>query len=1238
MKCEPGSDSVNELYKLYNNDYELRAKTAIENFIGKPLNPEDIKDDNYKDVYKYHKELYNLLLDHTIDVANRFTLGFMTVDPEDIIDAFADYLPKKIGGKVIDFAFVGTRTMKALVKLTKDAIYLKNKEMNKTMKSQAYPDYVSFRLDKTGKVSKIVREAGLLNDRIQQFVLQYRERFRIINRNVRAYTDSLEKSGIIDLNDLILKPISGLKIKGKRKKGGFRGEPIDVTLHEVIYNKQNKAVIDGYIVEDDRTGTKMIVNGNDFWFPRGKSSRDYIRDKIFESGTTHLIDELGHGEVRKLMPVDVRKASAEDIRKIKWMLKASAVKGKLDQKSPYIHTKRVGEYNINYVMVKQGEDDIGEVYNTYIVGHEDTAGNKVYYFDPFNNYNPNTRDSDVMLNINDLTEVIRDETGVARTVKAFQPGFYRASDQEKFGPKLNKFMQPIKDSTDKEYVGFEYMKKQPPDSLVETEITDDGYNNIWEALHEMRSIFDELWDVSVKWTNSTNADIVKWFKKAHSTMMKGLDDLVEKGELDADLYERRKIAAENIFRDLQTLGVENRMSYDEETNEVSSLAMFMSKKSENYFPSMFLDKVYDKFVLDSINEIDSKLEFEELSEKEAMELEKARQDFMDTQEIFSGNRTVLEQRPLMYKHRKPFTNDMLRRKDNEAKMAYLDILFNRLLKNRLLADTVQAITEIQEIYGKEKPPFEQIRYMTNQVKSAMGDPYLDAKFTLGPLSFNVGSPNIAKRMNQIFGTDRWTAESVDTLFKHAKGFITTLTLGSWPALTNRGQVANPIIIFGLNMYKQAIERIEGPDADKWTYIADYGGATNQLTFLNDIILTTVSDLHWNDALFYQFPKVPLPVPHPNNLLDYGKLLLMDKKMFIEKGHPLIDGFIDRMLQRRLKKSRSMKEEEEIKYLIELRKEIREGWINLAKADKNSNNTEFIKKNYIKIVGKVKDTQLKKFISWKLTWFFNGAGLGENPNKWFTFVGTESQNRKIDYIMGVLAADAMGNLGSKKNDKSTIVPGIKDRFLSPDAAFAGRLSVESHQFNMAQVHAPEAGKGFGQTIRQFKDYPLKQSFVFGRNVRQAFMAGSDTYTDMMTRLLKATTDVLNPAKENLVGEKLDYEALSMARMILSRGLGTIMSALVGNLSKVDYILRSFGGRLPATAMRGIESPVLSFPVNIAIRWLLFSLFAGDDDKDRKKAENAIRRTAEDTMRLLIPVYLSLFASYMLRVSDFFGDKE
>ena len=273
---------------------------------------------------------------------------------------------------------------------------------------------------------------------------------------------------------------------------------------------------------------------------------------------------------------------------------------------------------------------------------------------------------------------------------------------------------------------------------------------------------------------------------------------------------------------------------------------------------------------------------------------------------------------------------------------------------------------------------------------------------------------------------------------------------------------------------------------------------------------------------------------------------------------------------------------------------------------------------------------KKFVSWKLSWWFNSDF--KDLDKAFTFMGAEETNRKETYIAALLTADAFGDLGSDKAKDN--VTGIENRFLTKKAVQIGRLAILSTQFNMAQVNQGEGFRGFGQVFLQYRDYTVKQ-MRFSRNIRKAWLAGSDGKWDAATRLMKAVMDIGKPSKRNTPGSKIDYEALAMARLIYTRMTATVLASTVASMPAFNYTVKRVTGEAPLAAKRGFESPIFAIFGRIIGRWLFWGMI-GDDD-DEKKVRNKTIRTTEDIMRLLIPVAPAIILSYALRTgAELVGD--
>lgn len=1213
-RCQADAEIEEQIFRIHVSDFEGRTTDAINDYIGIP-----VENTNY---YAWHKKLWDAMYDYIMDTADDFGDGMLNLNPQTMVHDFERYLQYKRGWPISQ-AFDGKRSMEGVYKAFMEGVRLKNKKVNKAIKTLISEDYVGFRIDKSGETQKITEAATSMSDRVVAMTMPYREKFLNINIGLRKWIDEIDGQKNSKLNDLLIYSASGFTVDGT--KFGMGRKSVNVKLIEIKHDQVKPKQITGLIIEFDDGIKELIGKESEVeelkdWtevieIPRGRDSIDYLKDRIVLSGIKSFIDDLGHGQARKVVPKHSSEVSETDIKNIKWMMQVNKMKHEADERSSFMHSKLIGDIEYNYVMIKQGEDSIGESYNLYIVNHINVNTlEKTFYFNPKNEYNYDYEYTKKHADPTILTEIVKDVDGKNKSVPAFREGFYRSKTQESFGRKFDADLNIIEDSNDKAFTNFEYMDTQPSDALASTDITDASYSSIWETLHDKRVIYNDVWNDALKIGISTNRDVVKWFETAKSEMIESIRIERKRGIVTSEAVNINEAAVNRLFVDLKMLGIENKLVYDSRNDTIHSFAITISKLNENYFPMLFSDEVYDGFVRKEISDIQLRIE-KSKSDEEIVQLQELLDNFTMTGD-FSSKKTMFEKKSIAFKHRVLFTDATLRRDDDEMETNYLSNVFNAIMKNRLIADTVIGITNMSRIYKNKDVPMEQIKYAINTVKSAMSDPSIEAEI----FGIDVSPTRISSLLNKISTSAKWTPESAEQFFKSNKAFVSALLLRAPSALTNNFQKANPVIIFGLEIFFEAQKLLNGPDKEAWISRAEFGGAVNSIIAFNDAVMTTTSDLKWNDAGFYL-----LGIPHVFNLKDYYLMHKMGKEKFLKKGHPVANYLIDSMLEKRIKRARSAKEQRDLEYAKKLRAEIREGYYNLIAPRIGTKITEkYVRDNYRKMVGEVKRNMEKKFVSWTLSWM---PPIFKKLESFLTFTGGEFDNRTLTYVMELLVADRFGFLGSDITDDDGSI--LQDRFKTKEAVFGGRLAIASMQFNMSEVSLGEGFRGLGKNILQYRGFQVFQT-RFGRNIRRMFVLTSHSKADMATRLVLAMRDLA--AKKATVGTGLDYEALSFARLLLTRTSAAIVSAFLMNSPKLSFMLKNMKGmgfarRFVTSGSRGLESPAWSVMISIMTKFLIYALFSGDDEDE--KARKVWEEIARGLLIAAVPVQVSVMASYAYR---------
>ena len=1243
-------------YETMKKLYSLDAIHSLDEFIGRP--EEGTKN------YHWHQKLYNVLYEHIMEIGNdirswgqdvgdsyykrdRKTFESLTKDtlPYRIVDAMASYLETIQGYLDVDILQRGKMSMQTAYNLAYRGIQLKKKEISSVTRTLLPQDYVTFRLEGTGTVKKVTEFASKVDDNWRALSLPYEHIFEAINTSLNSYLElSISNK---NLNDYLLGPIDNVEIyTGDRKKTER------VSLLKVNYDTNGE--IKDFTVKDSLGATFSI--DKDRFITREKNTIDGIKGIILEKGTLDFVNDLGHGQAKRIF---ANNDPSKHLNEISWLLIANNKKMEIKEASPYVLFKDVGDIRYSYVTVKDKTD---EKHYFYLVGHKKGKARTVPYFQ-FNEktgkYTPNKfRDN---IDINSVMEEYIKPDGTKGERKAFRDGFYRADAQKVYGHILNKKFQKMSDDAVlKEYANFQYMDNQPKEKLLYTD--DKRQLGIMQAVAKKREVYKELAQHIKRMLATNKRELDYWFNKAVSKL--GTNSFEGKRHTDSIV---------KMLDDLKNFGIRNNIWYDENTDSIQSINDEFYVKEDYFGPIRFSKQVRDKFSDIETAKLEKQLESDELSDKERKKLQTQLDHMQNIQDFNKGDTVALERSPHAIRHWKPYTDNTLRRKDSDTDREYLHSLFSSYMKNRLLIESVKAIHDMSSIAKTgDMINIEAIEYMMNVVKSSVGDLTADVKM----FGINVGIPRMTELFNKYLGSG-WTNETVEKRIQHLKGLMSSMLLGMSPALPNRAQRFNRAFMIGLEPLRIAHTALNGKETDtvlgmtpsQVKKLMQYYGANNMITALNDAVMTNFTDLKWSDRGW-----TPLPIQifglrnlPTMNLARYFVLLKMSKKDFMNTNTPKLDKMLlsipsnlklkigTRLVERSAVKAGSREE-------IELTQYLKSTWHDLITMDeKDSKNEELVKRRVENLFGKIADMQMMKFVSWKLSWWFNK--YAKDTHSMFTFTGVEENNRMETAFAAIYVLDKMGAFGySEKLNKD----GIPERLLSKKAVDAARVAIATLQFNMSQTNQGEGFRGAGALILQYKDFVVKQTML-GRNMRLAFKYGTGDLAEGRTikdkienvhRFMAGMKLVLSgKSKKIQYGEQgIDYEAIARVRHLMTRGIATTASILYTELKDAIYIMNfiartnfdvnlAIGNRINnakfglfglgdvMSGTKGAESPVFSVIGRVLLRWIFYLMIAGfdggDDDKKDKTGKSAFRKTVDDTMRFLIMPIFSISMGVLLR---------
>ena len=460
-------------------------------------------------------------------------------------------------------------------------------------------------------------------------------------------------------------------------------------------------------------------------------------------------------------------------------------------------------------------------------------------------------------------------------------------------------------------------------------------------------------------------------------------------------------------------------------------------------------------------------------------------------------------------------------------------------------------------------------------------------------------------------------------------------LGSKPALGNRTQSVNDAITYGFPILFKAWQDYKNP---YWQGVINNTGVLNLVSMFQDVMMSG-QEVKMTDAGMVSHPLVLLATAGfsqtlpTTNLISWGRVYNLGREKFIkgalektgEKDIKNIYEFLGRLSEKA-----EGQERKDIEYLAEI-------YWDLMFANENEQTPEIVRSRIKSLVGDIADARLKKMVAWKLSWHFL-------PDELFTFTGGEKALRGMTVVASLMAADAMGALGTtrdlkKAKDFDGVEVKVQDRFLSDVAVNIARNTVYSTQFGMSQVYLGEAFGGAGRSGLQYKAYPLQQT-IRDYNTFANFANGSSGVGDSIERLLRAQKDAIKYGfvKGFILRQKqyvyspgtkgIDHEARSVIRLLGTRLLASFLAAFIEVLPGIGYSVRLMTGNTAFGAVRSMENPIAGVFMRLIALTVATGLDWNDDDENNE--------IYDDIARLVLPVIVSMAVQYIIAKKDMYEE--
>ena len=1200
-KCVSANEALDRAVQQQRKAYEDESIIAVDGLIGRSskfkLDLKRAKTKKQKKEaqinYDFHKKLHDMLVDFLLETGEIGMATGTIIDPHIKIRSFYNMLNDKFQFPITPETIMAMRRPKSVYNYVKKIIDLNasKKGISDFEKAWMPPSLVAAKADRFGLVDKVVRSTLRLTDNTRQAYAEYQAELEAVRTGVTNNILSHIRSGAATVNNASMDGLHGFTDR-ENKKITIVGE--DANTYTVIYH-------------DDADRDRVKLSKNDV-----NADTDLVRRALSEKYRDELLNDLEHGQVRYVIPkgIPVNKSAKQKWLKSdngkKVMNKIERLKyyGEENLKSPDIRSISYKGVTFYYVMVKQGEESTGESYHAYVTKIE----------------KPGAKPRSTV------------KTGYDARLfqEAMKEGFYKSEVHSSFGPILSKRNNFIKGSYDKRWRGFRRMSRQPNSSIMNqvAEVRADPqitYNTLWDELLTYRNVNKKMaMDMGKRITGE---------EKTMSSLLRSLKkSMLTQGSLSKEVVEKFLLALTNMA------GAESRVSIQKD-GTIHSLNATFTTKGENYGPVKFHRRQMDFFVDKAIAEMkERRLQMSaEMTQAEKKSLDEDIKELEEYAMELAGlndnssesdiNKLIFLQKAVHTKHRKLMSDHRLRRKDDRVHNDYMSQTYRTLVRNDLVADLVLTVDKMTKLPISPGLLEDEISYMINRVKVAIGDPNTNAGW--GRLRF--GNQVVADKINSlknIAGLPQdWAPEHAEKMFVNLNAVMTMMLLGSRPALGNRTQVVNDAITYGFPILFKALEEYKTP---YWQGIVNNTGVLNLVSMFQDVMMLG-QDIKWTDAGMISHPLLLVATAGFSknlptmNMVHWRKLWKLGRENFIKRNTNDKDiQNIYEWIGRRIKKEEiEGKEKEDLEYLASLYWDLL-----FATEEDQSKNPELVKARIKALSGEVSDSKLKRMVAWKLTKHF------EPLKELFTFTEGEKANRSITVVASLLGADAMGSLGtSKKLVKALDFDGkqvmVEDRFLSDAAVNISRNAVYNTQFGMSQVYLGEMFAGAGRTGMQYKAYPLQQT-IRDFNTFSNFVRGSSGIGDSIERLLREAGGVLSDGYKVTTGKPQfkytpgmkgrDHEARAALRDFFTRMVGSIFASMTEILPGLSHAVRLSIGTSQSGMLRSMENPVAGVLMRLIGVAIVSQMDWDDDDEDKTIYDNIAR--------LVLPVIVSVAINWMI----------
>ena len=1246
--CDLSLINIENANKQAVTAFKLDADDAVISLIGIPKKGDKLHNDFYNDMYNYFMKSGDNAhydLDPWV-MGTQWRNYFNDVFVDDVNPDSIKISKHRLKSMYVRFKKIRDKREKAFGDNSrKDG-------MSNSARALLPPSILAMRNDRYGFISKLVKSTKEMADKIKQSYARFdSDVSKVAKRfltNARGLYDLSDKSAVLD--GLSMQDGEGRLITVHDRKLNANGKP---TLQVTFKDREYREDDNGMIVPNKKWIAMSTLKINEEMYKSAyinKYTDDFVNDILH--GQTRFVKWHSFSEARDdaniLIEAEMQLLSHRVNTKRKNVTNRSRKfkQTSITIKDPNNPNKTLWSGVYSYVMIKDGQGQGKEVYNSYLTGVKPDGGEYL-----------NEKDSKYQLKNGGINEfqLVRDalrdgyytsnQTHVFTNhqkrlsvdeIKAFGLNNGDKLSKERYLAHLNKLDEADalypENSQHKAYVEFNYMEKQPDPEMTEEKVLEEGdanYANMWELVSQYRNTYQEV-----------GKDIKKFGKRTQNKRAKVESNIraeLKKKGLKPD--EIKIWMEENIYK---VGGLESRIWEDKRTGTIHTPDSTLELKQENYAPIKWNKGNFFKMLDRTIFEIQKRLQDEAstLDENSIAELQEDLKEFQEmahaTADRIPNEKMIDQAMSIHKKQRKLWTDPVTRRKGAQVHVDYLDDTYRNLHKNELMIDLIEQMHNV--IRTDAGLAEDSIDYMVNRVKLATGknDTNVSVPTPLGWAQWS--NTKVAHMMNKLpewFKRGRvWDADGVEPFWLTTNGLLTMKFLGPGGAIGNRTQSLNNIIAWGWKSHQHMREELE-TNSDYWNDVVDGTGVLNLISVFNDVMLQG-GDVQFSDAGFAPLMDeilmkgafgASIPVP-TKKFVDWRRVAKAGKPAWIKNGSKSIDLVLLKLMQGNLTKDEKADAQygRELDSVINefnntdggydidsmsdsLKREVqirRGAYWDLQMTNKDENRREILEKRFRALMGDVKDNQLRKMVTFKLSYWATGYG-----KKLFTFTHGEQQMRKETAVQALLVAEAKGLLGNKGSRA--------DRMKSPDAIRIARNAVYQMMFGMSPVHLGEMFSGVGRTLAQYKSYPLFQH-IKDHNTMTNFTNGGDA----TSRLFKEFNRMIRFREYN-VQDVRDHEAAAAARLILTRGVSSIIVATISMMSVLQPIIRGVqikGGVSLSATMRSTENPLFGTAYRSILWATMFMMGWGEEEERDKVADD----TANRISFLFVPAIIGAFARW------------